>query len=111
MGEAAGKFDRFASVAQACPQSCFSIRAWFETKVKLMNPTPTLIGSIARALASSYGDPDWTNHVAAARAVLAAMREPTPEMLTAALPDLPYWGDLATDWTAMIDFVASEPAN
>ena len=74
-----------------------------------MTPTPTMIGSIARALASAYGDPDWTNHVAAARAVLAAMREPTPEMLTAALPDLPYWGDLATDWTAIVDYVASEP--
>lgn len=74
------------------------------------SPEPTTVGLVARALARCYGDADWTRHVAAARAALIAMREPMPKMLQAALPELPYWGDLAGDWTTMIDFAANEPA-
>jgi hypothetical protein len=37
------------------------------------------------------------------------MREPTPEMLEAALPDLPDWGYLPDDWRAMIDHAVAEP--
>ena len=36
------------------------------------------------------------------------MREPTPDMLDAALPDSPDWGYLPDDWRAMIDHVAQE---
>ena len=43
-----------------------------------------------------------------ARAVLLAMREPTVEMLEAAMPDLPDWGSLPDDWRSMIDHVAHE---
>ena len=49
----------------------------------------SMIGKVARAIAANYGDGDWQSHVAAARAAVAAMREPTVEVLDAVLPDLP----------------------
>lgn len=63
---------------------------------------------VARAIAATLGEEDWRPFVAAARAAVRAMREPTPEMLEAALPDSPDWGFLPDDWRAMIDHVAGE---
>ncbi len=63
---------------------------------------------VARAIAQSLGRDDWRSYVEAARAAVLAMREPTPDMLDAVLPDLPDWGYLPDDWRAMIDHVAGE---
>jgi hypothetical protein len=63
---------------------------------------------IARAIATAIGQDDWRPYVGAARAAVAAMREPTPDMLEAALPDSPDWGYLPDDWRAMIDHVTKE---
>lgn len=63
---------------------------------------------VARAIAHSLGAEDWRPYVDAARAAVLAMREPTPAMMEAALPDLPDWGYLPDDWRAMIDHVAGE---
>lgn len=63
---------------------------------------------VARAIAQSLGANDWRAYVAAARAAVLAMREPTTDMLDAVLPDLPDWGYLPDDWRAMIDHVAGE---
>lgn len=63
---------------------------------------------VARAIAHSLGSEDWRSYVMAARAAVLAMREPTPDMIEAALPDLPDWGYLPDDWRAMIDHVAEE---
>ena len=67
-----------------------------------------MIERVARALAVSLGGSDWRVFVPAARAAVAAMREPTVDMLEAAVPDLPDWGYLPDDWRAMIDHIASE---
>ena len=69
---------------------------------------PPMIERVARALAASLGGSDWRAFVPAARAAVAAMREPTVDMLEAAVPDLPDWGYLPDDWRAMIDHIASE---
>ena len=63
---------------------------------------------VARAIASALGAGDWRPYVGAARAAVLAMREPTADMLEAAVPDLPDWGYLPDDWRAMIDHVAGE---
>ncbi len=63
---------------------------------------------VARAIATALGEPDWRPYVAAARAAVLAMREPTVDMLDAAVPDLPDWGYLPDDWRAMIDHIARE---
>lgn len=63
---------------------------------------------VARAIAQSLGADDWRPFVDAARAAVLAMREPTPDMIEAVLPDLPDWGYLPDDWRAMIDHVAGE---
>lgn len=68
-----------------------------------------MIERIARTLAEALGSDDWRSLAPAARAAVAAMREPTPEMLEAALPDLPDWGYLPDDWRAMIDHAVAEP--
>jgi hypothetical protein len=74
-----------------------------------MNPTTSsMTERVARAIASSLGESDWRPYVAAARAAVTAMREPTADMLDAAVPDAPDWGYLPNDWRAMIDHVASE---
>ena len=63
---------------------------------------------IAKAIAESEGSGDWQSHVAAARASLEVLREPSPAMLEAATSGLPDWGDLPADWRAMIDHVLGE---
>ncbi|HRX36572.1 MAG TPA: hypothetical protein P5337_09250 [Aestuariivirga sp.] len=74
-----------------------------------MNPrTPSMTERVARAIAAAMGEEDWRPFVTAARAAVTAMREPTPDMLEAALPDSPDWGYLPDDWRAMIDHVAGE---
>jgi hypothetical protein len=67
-----------------------------------------MIERVARALAMSLGEEDWRTCVDAARAAVGALREPTADMLEAALPDMPDWGYLPDDWRAMIDHVAAE---
>lgn len=71
-------------------------------------PSLSMTEQIARAIADAMGHDDWRACVDAARAAVTAMREPTPDMLDAALPDVPDWGYLPDDWRAMIDYVASE---
>lgn len=63
---------------------------------------------IAKAIASSEGSENWQAHVAAARASVEVLREPSPAMLEAATPGLPDWGDLPADWRSMIDHVLGE---
>lgn len=67
-----------------------------------------MIVKVAKAIASATGDSDWKVHITTARAAVLAMREPSIEMLEAAMPDLPDWGFLPDEWQAMIDFVVSE---
>ncbi len=71
-------------------------------------PMERMIARIARAIAVSHGESNWRVHVGVARAAVQAMREPTDEMLDAALPNLPDWGCLPEDWRAMIDYVVAE---
>lgn len=82
--------------------------------------TPSFIEKLARAACDYEGaDPDallgedfpqWKGHAAYVRAILAAMREPSEEMMEAAdahdLPDsiAPGW----VHWQAMIDTALSE---
>lgn len=73
-----------------------------------MPPVPSMTESVARAIADALGAADWRPYVEAARAAVKAMREPTPQMLDAALPDMPDWGYLPEDWRAMIDHVVEE---
>jgi hypothetical protein len=70
-----------------------------------------MIERVARAIAASNGRDDWTAFAASARAAVAALREPTVDMLEAALPDMPDWGYLPEEWQAMIDHVVNEPIN
>ena len=70
--------------------------------------TSSMIERVARAIAADLGAADWRTCVGAARAAVTAMREPTVDMLEAALPDMPDWGYLPDDWRAMIDHVAEE---
>jgi hypothetical protein len=67
-----------------------------------------ILERVARALAACLGGDDWRSFIPAARASVAAMREPTADMLDAALPDMPDWGYLPEDWRTMIDHVISE---
>jgi len=69
---------------------------------------PSMTERVARAIAAALGTSDWRPYVGAARAAVSAMREPTVDMLDAAMPDMPDWGYLPDDWRAMIDHVASE---
>ena len=71
------------------------------------NIDPMLV-RIAKAIAMSEGDDDWHAHLPSARASLEVLREPSFAMLEAATPGLPDWGDLPTDWRAMIDHVLGE---
>ena len=71
------------------------------------NIDPMLV-RIAKAIAMSEGYDDWHAHLPAARASLEVLREPSFAMLEAATPGLPDWGDLPTDWRAMIDHVLGE---
>lgn len=69
---------------------------------------PSMTERVAEAIAEALGEDDWRPFVGAARAAVTAMREPTPDMLDAAMPDAPDWGYLPDDWRAMIDHVAEE---
>ena len=73
-----------------------------------MPPAASMTERVARAIAEQMGEADWRHYVGVARAAVLAMREPTVEMLDAALPDTPDWGYLPEDWRAMIDHVAGE---
>jgi hypothetical protein len=77
----------------------------------MANACPTMLERVARALAANEGSADWHAFTGAARAAVAALREPTVDMLEAALPDCPDWGYLPEDWQKMIDHVVNEPAN
>jgi hypothetical protein len=70
-----------------------------------------MIERVARALAESSGSADWVAYTASARAAVAAMREPTTEMLEAATPGLLDFGYLPDEWKAMIDHVVNERMN
>ena len=75
-----------------------------------MRHDPMLV-RMAKAMASSEGSADWQAFVNSAKASLKVLREPSDEMLEAAIPDLPDWGDLPADWRAMIDHVLGEPVD
>ena len=68
----------------------------------------TMLIRIAKAIAKSEGDDNWQAHMVSARACLEVLREPSQAMLEAATPGLPDWGDLPSDWRAMIDHVLGE---
>jgi hypothetical protein len=70
-------------------------------------PDPMMV-RMARAIALSEGSSDWEHFLPAARASLAAIRDPSDEMLEAASPGLPDWGDMPEGWRAMIDHVLGE---
>jgi hypothetical protein len=70
---------------------------------------PVLI-RIARTLAKSQGRSDWQSFVEPAQATLRELREPSEDMLEAASPGLPDWGDLPEGWRAMIDYVLGDEA-
>ena len=72
------------------------------------NASPVMIERVARAIAANAGREDWASFTSVARAAVVALREPTPEMLEAAIPNCPDWGDLPQDWQAMIDYVLNE---
>ena len=48
-----------------------------------------MIERVARSLAEALGSDDWRSLAPAARAAVAAMREPTPEMLKRPFPIFP----------------------
>ena len=75
------------------------------------NSNTAMIEKVARAIAASCGSDDWTAFAPSARAAVLALREPTLDMLEAAMPDHPDWGYLPEEWQAMIDHVANEPIN
>lgn len=66
----------------------------------------TVLDRVAQAIAHQLGSDDWMDYRNAARAAVMALREPSPDMLEAAMPDVPDWGYLPDDWRKMIDFVA-----
>lgn len=76
-----------------------------------MSASSPMIEKVARAIALANGSGDWRAFTQSARAAVLALREPTIDMLEAALPDTPDWGYLPDEWTAMIDHVASERVN
>jgi hypothetical protein len=67
-----------------------------------------MIVRMARAIALTQGSTDWSKFVETARASLTALRDPSDEMLEAATPGMPDWGDLPEEWRAMIDHVLGE---
>lgn len=81
----------------------------------------TMLERVARAMARDFnkyhfdrGDSDvgWTENISAARAAVAAMREPTPGMLDALSDQLSRWvkeeGSDADVFTAAIDAILAE---
>jgi hypothetical protein len=76
-----------------------------------MSTSCLMIERVARAIAATHGSSDWRSYTRSARAAVTALREPTVDMLAAALPDAPDWGYLPEEWQAMIDHVAGEAVN
>lgn len=74
----------------------------------MSNMIDPMIVRMARAIAASQGTSNWEPFVAAARASLTAIREPSDEMLEAASDGMPDWGELPQEWRAMIDYVIGE---
>jgi hypothetical protein len=70
-----------------------------------------MIERVARAIAASAGSENWTVYTDSARAAVAALREPTTDMLEAATPGLLDFGYLPEEWRAMIDHVMAEPTH
>ncbi len=68
----------------------------------------TMIERVAKAIAASRNSDDWSACLPAARAALIALRDPSLDMLEAALPGHPDWGYLPEEWRAMIDHVIAE---
>lgn len=73
--------------------------------VEIVDP---MLVRMARSIAASQGSTDWRGFVPMATASLQALREPSSEMLEAAMPGMPDWGDLPEDWRKMIDHVLGE---
>ncbi len=69
----------------------------------------TMLEKVARAIALSLGKEDWTGCLAAARAAVLALSEPTEDMLEAAMPDFPDYGCLDAEYRAMLRHVAEKP--
>ncbi len=76
-------------------------------EIEISNP---MLVRVARSIATSQGSTDWRAYVPMAMASLQALREPSSEMLEAAMPGMPDWGDLPDDWRKMIDHVLGESA-
>lgn len=76
-----------------------------------MSASTAMLERVARAIALAQGSSDWRPYAQSARAAVLALRDPTTDMLEAALPDAPDWGYLPDEWQAMIDHVASEAVN
>lgn len=68
----------------------------------------SMLERIARAIATALNGEDWRAYVPAARASVEVLLEPTLDMLDAALPGLPDYGDLPEDWRAMMTHVLNE---
>lgn len=68
----------------------------------------TMLEKVARAIAASQGHDDWHRCIVTALAAISALREPTADMLEAAMTGLPDFGYLPEEWQAMIDHVMSE---
>lgn len=73
--------------------------------VEILDP---MLIRMARSIAASQGSTDWRSFVPMATASLQALREPSSEMLEAAMPGMPDWGELPEDWRKMIDHVLGE---
>lgn len=68
----------------------------------------TMLEKVARAIADEVQVGHWRDFLPAARAAVLALREPSYEMLEAAVPGLPDYGDLPDEWRAMISYVLNE---
>ena len=75
------------------------------SEIEILDP---MLIRMARSIATCQGSTDWRSFVPMATASLQALREPSSEMLEAAMPGMPDWGDLPHDWRKMIDHVLGE---
>jgi hypothetical protein len=71
----------------------------------------TMIEKVARAISMALGKEDWTDLLAAARAAVLALSDPTNDMLEAGLPGLPDYGFLEEEYRTMLLYVATEKPN
>jgi Holliday junction resolvasome RuvABC DNA-binding subunit len=67
-----------------------------------------MLERVARAIALELDGGNWQEYLPAARAAVAAMREPSTEMLDAATPGLTDYGYLPDEWQAMIKQVLGD---